>query len=136
LCLTFWLGLLAADRLSAARVQPPEETKPEEIKRVIITFDPKEMNYDSAKPQCKKFFGDFDTEFANEQLTPERLEPKARISKKIKTNREELETQKIEEEALKLKKTLEDTIKEIERVNPDSGTTHNLLYIENCAEYY
>ena len=134
LCLTFWLGILAADQFSAARVQPPEE-----IKRVIVAHEPKEMNYDSVKPKCKKFFDDFDTEFTNERLTPIEKQTKVEISKEIEDNLDELEARKVEE-ALKLarerRKKIEDTMKESDRINRESGIAHNLLYIENCAEYY
>ncbi len=140
LCLTFCFGLLTADWFSAERVVLPEEIKPEEIKRVVVTLDPKKMRYDSAKPQCKKFFDDFNTVFTNEPLIPIEKQTKVRISKKMKANREEIEAQKVEEEALKIlkerKKKFESVVKEIDRAICKSNTANNLLYIENCVEYY
>jgi len=140
LCLTFCFGLLTADWFSAERVVLPEEIKPEEIKRVVVTFDPKKMSYDSAKPQCKKFFDNFNTVFTNEPLTSIEKQTNVRISKKMKANREEIEAPKAEEEALKIsrerKKKFEGAVKEIDRINRESKTANNLLYIENCAEYY
>lgn len=133
LCLTFRLGLLAADQFSAARVQPPEETKPEEIKRVIVAHDPKEMNYDSVKPQCKKFYEDFEGEFTDEQLKPVEKQSEVRISRKGKAEHQEPKAPKSEKSLEELQKEIDEILKNARR---ESKTAHNLLYIENCAEYY
>jgi len=131
LCLTFWLGTLAADWFGAAKVQPPEETKPEGIKRVIVAFDPKEINYDSVKPQCKEFYENFEREFIDEQLIPVEKQTIVRISDKEKARRQKLASPESKTKLDKSQKEMDEIL-----IKRQSKPAHNLLYIENCAEYY
>lgn len=133
LCLTFWSGLFAADLLNTETTEPSEEIKPQEIKRAIITFDPKQLKYNSFKPICKKFYDDFDRILIDEKLTP------AKESAKIKDSKKQKASQKpdISEDAKLaelVRKEKQEILKRLEKANPE--TAHNLLYVENCAEYY
>ena len=124
-CLTLLFGFSTADLFGS------NEIEQREIKRTIVSFNPKEIKHKLKEPQCKKYF-DYGSYMS---LTKELVKTKASFKinenspEKMKKHRQkivELERQ------LEILRKIKENLKILQR---EPNAVHNLLYIENCAEY-
>jgi len=124
-CLTFLLGLTVSNWFAANEIQPNE------IKQIIVLFEPKEIKNNLAETQCKKYFdyktyNDLTKEIAKSKAIFRHYKNSSRKGENYRQELKELDSQI---------RSLEKVIKGMGFLQRESKAIHNLLYIENCVEY-
>ncbi len=134
-CVSFWkklisfvLTFLFGICVSSWFVQ--SESQKQETKQKVALVEPKELKNDSAKPKCKRY------RYENKNLA--KLIQKEEAAKALIKNasRKERVSYRLELREIERKIDLLKKIKNEQRfLLQEPMVLHNLLYIENCAEY-